>query len=64
MSDFMGACANFVFHTRGVRSITSLLAALNESNADYLTTGDKDLLVLGSYEGIPIMTPSKFLSLI
>lgn len=41
-----------------------LLTAAVAGKADALVTGDKDLLVLGSYKGIPIMTPSGFLSLI
>ena len=36
----------------------TLLAALNTSGADYLITGDKDLLALA--ERHPIMTPAKF----
>ncbi|SPD76235.1 PilT protein domain protein [uncultured Desulfobacterium sp.] len=30
------------------------------SNADYIVTGDKDLLVLESFQGIPILTPRSF----
>jgi len=30
------------------------------SNADYIVTGDKDLLVLKSFENIPILTPRSF----
>jgi uncharacterized protein len=30
-------------------------------NADRIVTGDKDLLVLSSFRGIPIITPDKFL---
>jgi len=30
------------------------------SNADYIITGDKDLLVLKSFEGIPILNPRSF----
>lgn len=29
-------------------------------NADVIVTGDKDLLVLKSYNGIPILTPAEF----
>ena len=29
-------------------------------NADYIVTGDKDLLVLESFEGIPILNPRSF----
>jgi len=30
------------------------------SNADYIVTGDKDLLVLKSFHGIPILNPRSF----
>jgi putative PIN family toxin of toxin-antitoxin system len=30
------------------------------SNADYIVTGDKDLLVLKSFQNIPILTPRSF----
>jgi conserved hypothetical protein TIGR00305 len=30
------------------------------SNADYIVTGDKDLLVLKSFQGIPIVNPRSF----
>ena len=30
------------------------------SNADYIVTGDKDLLVLKSFQGIPILNPRQF----
>jgi putative PIN family toxin of toxin-antitoxin system len=30
------------------------------SNADYIVTGDKDLLVLKSFQGIPILDPRSF----
>ncbi len=36
----------------------TLLAALKTSDADYLITGDKDLLVMG--ERYPILTPASF----
>ena len=32
--------------------------------ADFIVTGDKDLLVLNPYEGIPIITPKKFLEIL
>ena len=38
----------------------TLLAGLKTSNADYLITGDKDLLVLS--DRYPILTPSEFWS--
>jgi putative PIN family toxin of toxin-antitoxin system len=37
-----------------------LVAAL-EGTADYVVTGDQDLLVLGFYEQIQILTPREFL---
>jgi len=30
------------------------------SNADYIVTGDKDLLVLKTFQGIPILNPRSF----
>ena len=36
----------------------TLLAAMREARADYLITGDKDLLVLS--DGYPILTPAQF----
>lgn len=33
-------------------------------SADYIVTGDKDLLVLHPFRGIPIVTPAEFLTLI
>ena len=38
-----------------------LLAYAKVGKADYLVTGDEDLLVLGSYEQIMIITPATFL---
>jgi uncharacterized protein len=32
--------------------------------ADYLVSGDQDLLVLEVYEGIRIVTPAQFLSIV
>lgn len=32
--------------------------------ADYIVTGDRDLLELGSYEGILIVTPADFVALL
>jgi len=30
--------------------------------ADYLVTGDQDLLILDPFQGIPILTPAEFLA--
>jgi putative PIN family toxin of toxin-antitoxin system len=35
-----------------------------DGRADYLVSGDKDLLVLNPFQGIPILTPAKFLELL
>ncbi len=39
----------------------NVLALVRDGNADRLVTGDDDLLVLGSFEEIPIVTPRTFL---
>ena len=40
-----------------------LIASAVAGRADAIVTGDKDLLVLGSYAGIPILSPRQFTSL-
>jgi putative PIN family toxin of toxin-antitoxin system len=37
-----------------------VLALAKEGAADYIVTGDEDLLTLGQYEGIPIIQPREF----
>lgn len=37
-----------------------ILACVVDSSADVLVTSDKDLLVLGRYRGVPIVTPRQF----
>jgi putative PIN family toxin of toxin-antitoxin system len=37
-----------------------ILACARDAVADYVVTGDEDLLVLKSYEGISILTPREF----
>jgi len=39
---------------------TKILALALASNADYIVTGDKDLLILKSFQGIPILNPRSF----
>ncbi|MBI5465548.1 putative toxin-antitoxin system toxin component, PIN family, partial [Candidatus Gottesmanbacteria bacterium] len=41
-----------------------LLEACLEGNADYLVTGDKDLLVLKTFKTTRILAPAQFLKLI
>lgn len=40
------------------------LACAFEAGADYIITGDEDLLVLKEYEGIKIITPREFLKVL
>ena len=40
----------------------AILARAVAAHADLLVTGDKDLLVIGSYQGIPIVTPAECLA--
>lgn len=37
-----------------------VLAIAREGRVDYIVTGDRDLLSLGRYEGIAIVTPKEF----
>ena len=37
-----------------------ILSCAKDAQADYLVTGDQDLLILSLYEGIPIVTPRDF----
>lgn len=39
----------------------AVLAAAVGGNADVIVTGDEDLLTLGTFEGVTIVTPSLFL---
>ena len=39
----------------------AILAAAVEGCADYIVTGDQDLLTIGDYQGIRIVTPRAFL---
>jgi putative PIN family toxin of toxin-antitoxin system len=41
----------------------AVLECALEANADYIVSGDKDLLVLREFEGIPILSPAQFLRL-
>jgi putative PIN family toxin of toxin-antitoxin system len=41
-----------------------ILEAADIGRADCIVTGDRDLLVLGEFRGIPIVMPSDFLDMI
>ena len=65
-----GAYAELVDLTTEVQGVAPdpdddhVLAAAVSSGADCLVTGDQDLLSLGSYEGIAVITPRAFLDLL
>ena len=46
------------------REDNKFLACAQEGNADYLVTGDDDLLTFNSYESIQIILPAAFLSVL
>jgi putative PIN family toxin of toxin-antitoxin system len=46
------------------REDNKLLACAQEGNADYLITGDDDLLQINSHEGTRIIPPADFLSIL
>jgi putative PIN family toxin of toxin-antitoxin system len=41
-----------------------ILATAVSGQADYLVTGDRQLLALGSYQGVQIVTPRNFLAIL
>ena len=60
-------CLEVVLHKKAVSEIRDakdlyLLSLADEVEADYLLTGDKDLLVLGRYGKTAIFTLSDFLT--
>ena len=42
----------------------SVVACAKEGEADYIVSGDQDLLVLGEYEGIQVITPRQFVEIL
>ena len=42
----------------------AVMACAKEGEADYIVSGDRDLLVLGEYEGIRIVTPRRFVEIL
>ena len=42
----------------------AVVACAKEGEADYIVSGDQDLLVLGEYEGIQIVTPRRFVEIL
>ena len=41
-----------------------ILGTATADNSDYIVTGDRHLLALGSFRGIPIVTPHQFLRIL
>src|SRR5690348_9276078 len=41
-----------------------VLATAASARADYLVTGDRQLLRLGSFEGMPVISPADFLAVL
>jgi putative PIN family toxin of toxin-antitoxin system len=62
--------ADMVTPSREVRAIPEdpdddhLLAAALEGRAAFLVTGDRHVLALGEYEGVRMVTPAEFLSIL
>lgn len=50
---------------KGLRDLkdTKIIACAISAKADYIVTGDKDLLILKEYKGIRILNPRNFLTL-
>jgi putative PIN family toxin of toxin-antitoxin system len=62
--------ATLVFPTEPVVGVAThpeddqVLAAAVSANVDYLVTGDRQLLALGNYRGVHIVSPRRFLTLL
>jgi putative PIN family toxin of toxin-antitoxin system len=42
----------------------AIVACAKEGEADYIVSGDQDLLTLGEYEGIRVVTPRRFVEIL
>ncbi len=49
-----------VFHVVEDESDNRVLEAAIAASVDYIVSGDEHLLTLGSFQGIPILTPAEF----
>lgn len=56
-----GVSAKEVRHVSRDKNDDYILADALENNVDIIITGDKDLLILKTYEGIKILTPADFI---
>lgn len=64
---FLESFAEFIVPTKLVSVCRDsednhILACALESQVDFIVSGDKDLLCLGSFQNIPIITPKDFLT--
>lgn len=65
LADSVEALSVVVEPRRAVSAVSDetdnrLLEAAVEGEADYVISGDKELVALGAFEGIPILSPAKF----
>lgn len=65
LADLVAASGVVVVPTRTLTVVSDdddnrVLEAAIEGAADYIVSGDTDLLDLGSFRGIPILTPAEF----
>jgi len=68
VADLIEAAAIMVAPERSITVVSDqpdnrVLEAAVHGGADYVVSGDKHLLALGVFEGIPILTPATFASL-
>jgi predicted nucleic acid-binding protein len=42
----------------------AVVACAKEGQANYIVSGDQDLLVLNNYEGVQIVTPQQFIEIL
>jgi len=42
----------------------AVVACAKEGQADYIVSGDQDLLILGGYEGVQVITPRQFVEIL
>ena len=50
----------FVDHVSRDKTDDPVLGIIDKTEVNYLISGDKDLLVLKSYKGVPIISPREF----
>lgn len=68
LADLIEAAAVLIDPERTITTVSDepdnrVLEAAIEGGADYIVSGNKHLLTLGVFEGVPILTPATFASL-